>query len=546
MMILIALYMVAMQYFWPKPAPQQNQTAVSQKAETAPVNSSNLSTTPAVIDSASIGNVPLNNNITIENSLLKLKFSNQGGNITSIVTKNYKLSDKKTDVELIPDNAALMDLKLQTASGEMVLSSRNLKHEIIKTDSASTVIFFIEDTAGKRVFSKVYTLGNDYKLDFKIINENFTSVNGYNLGINSGINLTENSKSAKKDKPMSFRIISQINNKFEVRDLKSIKKYISKGEVKKAELSLNGHVDWAAVRSKYFTFAIIPEKRIESNNLLMSNQNDSPAFNLNVKYSNSQTLFEDKYQLYLGPIDYKRLESYKNGMEDISDLSGKFIGFLKKGFYKLIIFMSKYISNFGIVIIIFAIMLKILLTPLTNKSLNSAKKMQEINPLMKEIQQKYKNDPMRMNQELKLLYKTHKVSPMSGCLPLLLQMPIFFALYPVLRYSIELRQTNFVGWLTDLSEPDSLWILPILMGVSMFFQQKLSMANTSPEAIEKMDDQQKAMLQSQKMMMYFMPIMMVWIFAGLPSGLVLYWMVFNVLQIAQQLYQNYKNKKAFI
>ncbi|MDY0196166.1 MAG: YidC/Oxa1 family membrane protein insertase, partial [Sulfurovaceae bacterium] len=140
------------------------------------------------------------------------------------------------------------------------------------------------------------------------------------------------------------------------------------------------------------------------------------------------------------------------------------------------------------------------------------------------------------------LYKEHKINPLGGCLPLLLQMPIFFALYPVLRSSIDLRQAEFFGWITDLSEPDKFWVLPILMGISMFLQQKMTQVTPSPEDLKKMDEKQQAQIQSQKMMMYIMPIFMFFIFKSLPSGLVLYWMVFNVFQIAQQLYKDYKKK----
>ena len=136
-----------------------------------------------------------------------------------------------------------------------------------------------------------------------------------------------------------------------------------------------------------------------------------------------------------------------------------------------------------------------------------------------------------MNAELKKLYKEHGVNPLGGCLPMLLQMPILFALYPMLRYSIDLRQTHFL-WLPDLSEPDPIWALPILMAVFMFLQQKLMAP--SQQNVEGMDEKQKAAAQSQKMMMYFMPIMMFFIFKGLSSGLVLYWTVFSVIGSVQQ------------
>jgi YidC/Oxa1 family membrane protein insertase len=182
--------------------------------------------------------------------------------------------------------------------------------------------------------------------------------------------------------------------------------------------------------------------------------------------------------------------------------------------------------------------LKLVLYPLTHKSFESTTKMQKIQPLLKEVQAKYKHDPKTLNIEMKKLYKEHGVNPMGGCLPMLLQMPVFFALYPILRYSIDLRQASFL-WLPDLSEPDPYLILPIAMAIFMFVQQKLMAP--SKQSLEEMDEKQKAAMQSQKMMMYVMPVMMFFLFRSFPSGLVLYWTLFNVMSSVQQ----YFIKKSF-
>jgi YidC/Oxa1 family membrane protein insertase len=167
------------------------------------------------------------------------------------------------------------------------------------------------------------------------------------------------------------------------------------------------------------------------------------------------------------------------------------------------------------------------------------KKMQMIQPLMREVQTKYKNDHKKQQEELRKIYSEHKVNPLGGCFPILLQMPVFFALFPILRSSIEFRQANFVGWLADLSEPDPYYILPLLMGVFMFLQQKMMQTK---QDTTNMDEKQLAMIQSQKMMMYMMPPFMVFIFSRLPSGLVLYWTTFNVFSIIQLYLMNKKSK----
>ena len=188
--------------------------------------------------------------------------------------------------------------------------------------------------------------------------------------------------------------------------------------------------------------------------------------------------------------------------------------------------------NYGVAIILFAILIKLLMYPLTHKMFESTQKMQKIQPMIAEVQKKYKNDKVRLNTELRKVYKEQGVNPLGGCLPLVLQIPIFIALYPALKYSIALRQQPFFGWIQDLAAPDPYYILPVLMGVFMFVQQKLTMASAGDKS--KMTDQQKAMQSSQKMMMYGMPIFLVFIFRDFPSGLVLYWTVFNLLSTVQQ------------
>ncbi len=553
MVLIMLIWWVASEYFWkPKTLNQQtSKTNTQSVAKTTENQSQPKEEAVLSTDSLIVSSVELQDHILLENEHLKLSFTNRGGNLNSIIVKDFTNSDKKTPVQLIPENASLLNVSLSSAKGTQALDAYNLKHEIIKTDSTQSIEFYIEDAQNNRVFRKVITLKDDYNLDFRLINNNYADIKAYSISFASGINLTEDNPASVKDKKNTFKVVSQVNNEYKdvalsriIKDIAKFKTENESGAGPKVDefLKHEGRIDWAAVRSKYFIYALVPEKKIESKNIEITAKNDSPAFKYNVQFSKNSTTFEDYYSLYLGPVDYHRLASYNNGMEDIAELGGNWIRWISKFFLKFLTFINKFISNWGIVIIIFALFLKVLLTPLTNKTMSSAKKMQEINPLMKEIQQQYKSDPIRMNQELKKLYKEHKVSPLGGCLPILLQMPIFFALYPVLKNSIDLRQASFFGWLTDLSEPDAYWILPILMGVSMFVQQKMSSPKNTPEELQRMDDTQKAQIQSQKMMLYIMPVFMFFIFKSLPSGLVLYWMVFNVFQIAQQLYQDYKKK----
>jgi YidC/Oxa1 family membrane protein insertase len=198
-------------------------------------------------------------------------------------------------------------------------------------------------------------------------------------------------------------------------------------------------------------------------------------------------------------------------------------------------FLHKFIPNYGIVIILFAIVLKIVLNPLTKKQMKSMKKMGQLSPKINAIKEKHKDDPTKMNKMIMNLYKEEKINPAGGCLPLILQLPILYALFGVFRSTIELRQANFFWWIKDLSVPDVVIHLPFkipiigineiaglatLMGITMFIQQKMTV--TDPK---------------QKAMVYMMPIMLTLLFFSFPSGLNLYYFIFNLLSIAQQYYE---------
>jgi YidC/Oxa1 family membrane protein insertase len=180
-------------------------------------------------------------------------------------------------------------------------------------------------------------------------------------------------------------------------------------------------------------------------------------------------------------------------------------------------------NNYGIDIIIISILIKIIFLPLTQISMKSMKEMQKVQPEMNRLKEQYKNDKARLQQEIMLLYKRRKINPMSGCLPMLIQIPVFFALYNALQNAIEMRHAHFFLWIRDLSAKDPLYISPLIMGASMVIQQKMTPTAADP---------------SQAKMFMLMPIMFTFLFLNFPAGLVLYWLVNNVLSIAHQYYLN--------
>jgi len=227
------------------------------------------------------------------------------------------------------------------------------------------------------------------------------------------------------------------------------------------------------------------------------------------------------YRLFFGPKDLDILKSQGAGLEQALDL-GWFSAIAKPLLYVLK-FFYKYTNNYGIAIIIITVIIKLLFFPLTHKSYKSMKDMQKLQPKMAELKEKYKDDRDGMNRAMMELYRTHKVNPLGGCLPMLIQIPVFFALYKALMFSIELRHAPFMLWITDLSARDPYYVTPIIMGATMFIQQKMTPSTMDP---------------MQAKIMLALPVVFTFMFLNFPSGLVIYWLVNNVLTIAQQMYIN--------
>ena len=301
----------------------------------------------------------------------------------------------------------------------------------------------------------------------------------------------------------------------------------------------HGRTEWAATRSKYFTAALIPIDESLYGRIFAdpydppnTNSAEPPLLSIGIEFSSSKPV---QCSLFLGPLKYSLIKRLSVGLEKTMNLGLAPIRPISKGVLYLLTSMHKFVPNYGVLLIIFSILVKIVVYPLTKKSYQSTKKMQAIQPLIIEMREKHKGDAQKLNKATMNLYKEHGVNPLGGCLPMLLQMPLLFALFIVFRTTIELRQAPFVLWINDLSSPDALIslpfslplygdqisLLPILMGVSMFLQQKMMGTQTSGQ---------------QKYMSYFMTIFFLLIFNQFPSGLNLYYTLFNVLTILQQKY----------
>ena len=326
--------------------------------------------------------------------------------------------------------------------------------------------------------------------------------------------------------------------------LSFIAKSIDRYDVKKMETSkvVGPDVAWIGFETKYFIASIISQNPTLTSISLVKDAQNMVSTSLkgpqNLIPPGQTGVFN--YALYLGPKDHDILKAQGVGLENAIDF-GDWLKWLAMPLLVALQFLYKFVNNYGIAILLLTLLIKIIFWPLGNKSYKSMKDMQKLQPKLAELREKHKNDKTKISQETMALYKTHKVNPIGGCLPMVIQIPVFFGLYKTLLYSIELRHAPFCLWIQDLSAPDMLfghipaWFpliggfamgpLPILMGATMFIQQKMS-----PPAGEPM--QQKLML--------LMPVVFTFMFLNFPSGLVLYWLFQNILSIGQQYYINKK------
>ena len=290
-----------------------------------------------------------------------------------------------------------------------------------------------------------------------------------------------------------------------------------------------GLVDFAGYRTKYFGVFFVPEKS-DMVEIYKYPSTDRAGVDINI----SQGINLEKNKLYLGPLDYSNIEGLNVGLEE-KILGWQWLSSVSWLVYSIMILLYSLIPNYGVVVVLFAILIKLVTYPLMAKQLRSSKKMQEISPLMNQIKVKYKNNPTVQQQKMAALFQEHKINPLAGCLPLLIQMPVLMSVFMVFRNTIEFRGESFFLWINDLSAADTLFVvggipinvLPFLMSFSMYYTMKLSSA-TQPAGG---DPAQEA---TQQMMKYMFPGMMFFLFYAFPSGLNLYYLCFNIMQIIQQ------------
>jgi len=456
--------------------------------------------------------------IIINTTLYKATFSTTGARLISLKLNKYRQTmapDAKL-VEMIHLPIPTISLKGGFLDSRCVYAP-SVHGNMDVYNTPYKLVFSAEPIEGL-VFRRIYTIDpNAYTIGCKIALTNNTDKD---MNIGMSIDLENEYSLEKKKSRYTFEGPVLLNSKH----LEEFK--LSKVKTPGSFRQFQGLIRWFGFEDKYFLKAAILTEPQETVLTIKRPDQDMvrliyeiPDPHIKAGGSLAQNLL-----LFIGPKEIGTLKASGYGLNKALDFG--FFDIIAKPLLISLNWLNQYVKSYGWSIIILTIIVKLILYPLTFTSFKSMKGMQKVQPLMKELQTKYKDDKAKMNQELMKLYKEHKINPMGGCLPMLLQIPILFALYRMVMSAIELRHTPFyiVGtWLPDLSAKDPYYITPILMGISWFIQQKMTPTTGDP---------------TQQKMMLFMPIVFTILFLNFPSGLVIYWLISNVLSVIQQAYIN--------
>jgi YidC/Oxa1 family membrane protein insertase len=540
MSLSLAVFLLYVRFFAPAPP----HPLVAEKTERKEAEADKIKTEqpprPAALTktvAANIKQAVRGKNIEIETDLIKATLNTAGGTLTRWELKNYREADKTENglgviykkitgqageekpkkklgnVQLMPvypegGGDLIAPLLLSPDDKEL---SRLAKVEYLADHDAvrlgadktnETITLTYRGPAGLEIEKKITFYNDDYRIDIDIASK---GIGGYTLSLGTDFGLADK---VSKDASGRVGFAASADGKFVLEKIGDIK----------GEYRQTGDIKWAAQEDKYFTAALIGKGEAVVARKIPASPEIGDLLETELVVRDKPEA--RKFSLYAGPKAFKILEAHGNGLEQMVDY-GWFSVLAKPMFW----LMSKFFvvtGNYGLAIILLTIVVRALLFYPSLKSATAMEEMKKIQPQVQAMREKFKKDPQRMNQEMMKLYKEHKVNPLGGCLPMLLQLPFFVALYNVLSVSIELRQSPFISfWIKDLSVYDPYYILPVLMGVSMVFTMKMTSTSVDP--------------QQQKIMM-FMNIAFIFLFAWLPSGLLLYITLSNVLSIVQQLY----------
>ncbi|MBS3780266.1 MAG: membrane protein insertase YidC [Desulfovermiculus sp.] len=492
--------------------PDQAQKAQSQsKSQASPTGSSFQSEEEAAFTMAE------SKSIEVETPLYKAVFSSQGGVLEHFYLKKHKETIKPNSppIDLITEralNKAPMGILWNRSPAWRKAKWSVQGEDAVLSGNESTQVRF-RGVLNGIVFERtlIFEAGS-YAIneDLRIENQSENMISGVLSLTMASSGLVEEESRYNKNS-IAYYADQSLHKEDDTDDLR-------------LGIESPGAVDWAGIDSSYFLMAVVPT----SQNLFFKGKYEDSVYrvaleqNTNLQPGQSQ---EVTASYFLGPKKQDYLAMVGNDL--IGALHYGWLNIIARPLVQVLKFFYSYVGNYGVAIILLTFVIKIIFWPLSHKSFKSMEKMKKIQPMMKQLKEKYKDDRQKMNQELMQLYKTYKVNPAGGCLPMLLQIPVFIGLYEALMGAVELRHASFIShfpftdmvWLADLSAKDPFYITPVVMGLSMFLQQKLSPTAGDP---------------TQAKIMLIMPIFLTFIFLNFPSGLVVYFFTNNMLSIFQQ------------
>ncbi|MEE8190953.1 MAG: membrane protein insertase YidC [Candidatus Scalindua sediminis] len=489
--------------------------------------------------------IDLQDNIVIQNDLIRTVWTNEGAALKSAVLTEFKNTEKTQVLELLkPNREDLLPLRIKLLDEEFQLDRR--RHKVVEQKEGKVVFTTLLEN-GLRVTKDISLKNGKYHLDIAITFENTS---------NSVVALAYTVNSASGIYPEFDKYTGLAS---------AVGIDVGRGKVKLVRTATEDMpyknesvgIAWAGAVNKYFVSILKSSSgAIIATTTSAPNENQDPLykddFSVNLQTKRISIIPQGKeqhdYVLFLGPKKESILKQY-DGLLVLLEYG--WTTSICKILIKILNVFYGFIPNYGIAILLLTFLVKMILFPLTRKSQMSMFKMQQLQPLIGKLKEKYKGDKQRMGQEQMKLFKQHGVNPMSGCMPIMLQMPVFFALFRTLQLSFEMRQAPFVLWISDLSKPDTLIylpftipflgdglnILPIVMGIASFVQMKLT-----PKTISGDDAQAKM----QQRMMQMMPIIFPFILYTMPSGLTLYWTTSTLISIGEQMFIRRSIKKVDI
>ena len=473
--------------------------------------------------------------VKIQTPLFSAIVSNKnGGSISSFSIKKH-LKEGEKEIQLVDDqNKENLLVSYINLSGEEVFldgfwSFSQKENLVLDEKNQVAKLSFYTSTPDGVVEKSLLFNHNSYAMvidtDLEGIEDNVLD-GKFRLDWIGGIPLTENSR---QESLFLEGLVSQGGSIQSYRVGSASLFGGGTSQIERDSKRYSGGTDFAGYRTKYFGVFLIPQKT-DFVEIEKYGSSERPG----VDILTSQEINFKKTVLFFGPLEYDQIASLGVGLED-KILGWQWLSSISWVIYTIMVFLYGLIPNYGLVVILFAVLIKAITYPLMAKQLRSTKKMQKIQPELNKIKLKYKHDPALQQKKMSALFQESGVNPLAGCLPMLVQFPVLIAVFMVFRNTIEFRGEPFFLWITDLASPDTLFVvgsipinvLPFLMSLSMFYTMQASTAAMSSGG----DSAQEA---TQKMMKYMFPGMMFFLFYGFPSGLNLYYLCFNVIQIVQQ------------